>query len=165
MFNRRPAKGKDIKDLQKEYRSNPTKYFFIMVVIIMAYITSAVLNLQMMDKVPQMDGSKELLLITSIACGVVIIVSATIGIGANFKKRLLLTPVFCEYKHGKKRFRTLWRDLSFWEAGEMGYKCIFFNENGIKCYVDSMFFDKYAEISKIANTAKKRAMSKESIDI
>ncbi|MCQ2735863.1 MAG: hypothetical protein MJ234_01410 [bacterium] len=165
MLNRRPSRVKDIKDLQKEYKANPVKFFILFTCFIVIFLIAAINSFSISSAVPECDGSQLILYFTAGISGLAVIISGTIGIGDNFGKRILLTPVFCEFKHGKKRFRTFWKELSMWNESDGPYKSLFFEESGFRVYVDSVFFDKFEEIDRIANTAKKRALSKDSINI
>lgn len=166
MFRRTQVQSKELK---KEYKSNPSKFILFLFVCFAVFIYLAYRTLDVLDSLSKVDDSKIIVLLILALSAVLIIVPSFCALIVNLKKKVILTPVFFEFISGKTHIRAEWKDFPFYIAQELFYKCVLFKDDkkddGKYIYIDSLFFDKYNEMEKIINTAKKSAMKKDVIHI
>lgn len=161
----RRAGSSKAKEMKKIYKSNPSKYLIIMGGLLLIYLVFFIRGMMLFDKVPNIDEGRIVILSTLIGSFVLIIISIIVTINGNYRKAVVLTPVYCEFSKGSIHFTTHWRDLTYYKSNFLGYKCMSFNgvipdskgnRKDIRVYIDSVFFSQYDEILKITIAAKKK---------
>lgn len=142
---------------KKVFQSSIKSFLIFSIILYVLYAFGCFYGIGIIfTKLPKTDPFRIPYLIAMIASGACLLLATLSLMLMNRNKIVTFTPQSIEYKHGKREFCVIWRELIFKPPHHEGglYKSALLSDGKIFGAIDNLFFQEFDTIIKVIEMAK-----------